>query len=233
MKKLVYSMLIVAVLAIGAFFWLYSSLDSLVKKGIETLGPQITQVSVNVDQVKLSPTDGAGIISGLVIGNPQGFVSAHAISVGAIEVAVEPASLAQDVILIHKIAIISPDIHYESGDNGSNFDIIQRNVNQAIGETQSTKESGKKLIVENLTIRDAKAHYALMGKEIDMPLPDITLRNIGKEKGGATSGELTKAVMDSLTSQLSKSASKIAKEAAKAVGETAKNLGDSVKSLFK
>ena len=235
MKTLSMILAALATLALGAFFLLYSSLDAIVKKGIEKYGSEIALVSISVDKVKLSPTNGLGVISSLTIDNPKGFKTAYAASVGTIEIALEPTSIAKDVILIHKLAVLAPDIHYESSGAGSNFDAIQRNVNQSLGSKHQNKSPGKKMIIETLSIHDAKAHYSpalMQGKEIELSLPNIDLHNIGKDKGGATSGEVTKAIIDALSSQLTKSVGRAAKSAVESVGKAAKGLGSSMKEMF-
>ena len=60
-------------------------------------------------------------------------------------------------------------------------------TNLVIGNPAGFKKDGKKLIVEELTIRDARAQASaafMNGKTVNVPLPDITLKNLGK--AGAT-----------------------------------------------
>lgn len=237
MKKVLLGLLVLIVVAVvGVMIWLYSSLDSIAKAGIEKYGSEITRVAVRVDGVTLSPADGQGMISGLKIGNPKGFKAAQAFSVGTIEVGVEQASLTKEVVLIHRIAVLSPDINYETTDAGSNFDAIQRNVNQYLGPDKVEKRPGKKMIIDEFAIRDAKVSYSpalMQGKSIDLNLPDIVLHDVGKERGGVTSAELTKEIVDALKGQLAKTAVKSIKGAAKSAGEAAKGIGESAKGWFK
>ena len=58
-------LLVLAVLAVGFF------LDSAIKKGVETIGPQLTKVAIKLDSVSLSILSGSGKIKGLVVGNPE------------------------------------------------------------------------------------------------------------------------------------------------------------------
>ncbi|MDP1652854.1 MAG: hypothetical protein Q8L56_09045 [Rhodocyclaceae bacterium] len=235
MKKTLLVGVAILVIALGGVaFWLVSSLDSLVKTAIEKYGSEITQVSVSVGNVKISPTDGKGAIEGLRVGNPKGFRTPHAMSVGSIELAVDPASLASDVVLIRRIAIASPRISYEAGSGDkSNFDVIQRNVDQSLGKHRKEKASqGKKMIVDHLSIRDIKVNYSpflLEGQGFEISLPDIELRDIGKSKGGVTSGELAKVVMDTLMTRMTRAIT----DSLKGVADVTKSVTDSVKGLFK
>lgn len=222
------SLLVVA--AAVAWLWFSNPLNSLVKAAIEKFGSEMIQAQVSVGKVELSPTDGKGTLSRLSVGNPKGFKTGHAFNAGQIELALEPASLAEDVILIHRIHIESPDISYEKNDGGTNFDAIQRNVEHYLGankKQQADKEAPKKMIIESLVIRNAKVNYNGM---LDLKLPDIELRNIGKKSGGATSAQVTRAIIAELNTQLAIALAKTA--AIGAVGGVAVGVGMGIKSLF-
>lgn len=221
------SLLVVA--AAVAWLWFSNPLNSLVKAAIEKFGSEMIQAKVSVGKVELSPTDGKGALSRLSVGNPKGYQTAHAFSADHIELALEPASLAEDVILIHKIHIDSPDISYEKNDGGTNFDAIQRNVESYLGASkkQADKDAPKKMIIESLVIRNAKVNYNGM---LDLKLPDIELRNIGKKSGGATSAQVTRAIIAELNTRLAIALAKTA--AIGAVGGVAVGVGMGIKSLF-
>jgi len=200
---------IAAVAGIGV--WLYLSLDLIVKRAIERYALEILQAAVEVDSVKLSPADGAGVLKGLRIGNPKGFRAPHAATVGTVEIAVDPATVTGDVVLVRRLVVIAPNITYEPGNAGSNFDVLQRNVQRAVGAEGGAakpggKSGGRKLIVETLTIRDARVNYTPpVGRgaaTISFNLPEIQLRNIGKGRGGVTPGELAKVILDALAARI-------------------------------
>jgi hypothetical protein len=233
MKKLVAVLLVLAALVGSALFWLSGNIDGLIKDAVATYGSAMTQAKVSVDTVKIAPADGKGTISTLVIGNPAGFKTAHAIKVGRIEVDIDVASVARDVILIRRIAIIAPDVIYEKGDSMTNFDAIQKNIASYLGPADS-KKGGKKLIVEELTIRDAKAQASaafMNGKTVNVPLPDITLKNLGKAKGGISPGELGQEITSALKAKLTGAVS--FDRLMKSAGEALDKAGTAVKGLFK
>jgi uncharacterized protein involved in outer membrane biogenesis len=221
------SLLVVA--AAVAWLWFSNPLNSLVKAAIEKFGSEMIQAQVSVGRVALSPTNGQGSLSGLSVGNPKGFETDHAFRAGHIELALEPASLAEDVILIHKIHIDAPDISYEKNDGGTNFDAIQRNVESYLGASkkQADKDAPKKMIIESLVIRNARVNYNGL---LDLKLPDIELRNIGKKSGGATSAQVTRAIIAELNTRLAIALAKTA--AIGAVGGVAVGVGMGIKSLF-
>lgn len=229
-SRIVLLVLLLAVAAGIAYLWLSNPLNSLVKAAIENFGSDMIQAPVRVSKVDLSPADGKGALSGLSVGNPKGFETSHALKAGHIELALTPSSLTGDVILINKILIDSPDITYEKNDSGTNFDAIQRNVERYLGTSdkkETKSEPGKKMIIESLVIRNAKVNYNGM---LDLNLPDIELHNIGKKNGGATSAQVTRAIIAELNAKLAIALAKTA--AIGAVGGVAVGVGMGIKSLL-
>jgi hypothetical protein len=227
MKKIVAALILLAVAAGIAWLWFGNPLNSLVKAAIENFGSEMIQARVSVAKVDLSPTDGKGSLSGLSVGNPKGFGTSHALKAGHIELSLDPSSLAADVILIHKVLIDSPDISYEKNDSGTNFDAIQRNVERYLGSDKAGKDAPRKMIIESLVIRNARVNYNGM---LDLKLPDIELRNVGKKSGGATSAQVTKAIVAELNAKLALALAKAV--AVGAVGGVAIGVGMGIKSLF-
>jgi hypothetical protein len=206
MGRIVAAVAALAVVAlVAAGVWLYLSLDHVVKRTIEKYVPEILQATVELDEVKLSPADGAGTLRGLRIGNPKGFRAPHAATVGTIALAVDPTTVVKDVVLVRRIAVERPSITYEPGAKGSNFDVLQRNVERYVGAGGDTK-GGRRLIVESLIIRGARVTYApQVGRgtaTISFDLPDIQLRDVGKSRGGVTPGELAKIIVDALATRI-------------------------------
>jgi hypothetical protein len=147
-------------------------------------------------------------LNGFTVGNPQGFETPSAFSLGAVSLHVDAATVTEDPVVIKEIVIDKPAITYELGDGGSNIDAIKRNVDAyaskfAGGQSESSDDSeGPKVVIENLYIRGGKISVSaaiLAGKSMDAPLPDIHLTDIGKDSGGATPAEVAQKVIDSMT----------------------------------
>ncbi|MDR2220311.1 MAG: hypothetical protein LBE24_07005 [Methylobacillus sp.] len=228
MKK---ALLIVAALVVaGIVIFMLSGnpLGRLVKIAIEEFGPKMTQAEVSVSNVVISASDGEGSISGLKLGNPKGFKTAYALKADKIALSLEPSSLTKDVILIHKIELVGPSIIYEKSGSITNFDAIQRNVEQYLGTSSKEKDSGdsKKMIIESLSISNAKVNYNGL---MDIDLPNIELRNLGKKSGGVDSSGLAKAIISALNEQMMRS---IAKAVTGSVSKAADDAKNAVKDLI-
>lgn len=246
MKKFVLSAVVILLLGIaGGAWWLYSSLDSLVASAIRTYGPEITGVTVKLDGVAIKPTEGSAELRGLVLGNPAGFKTPRALSLGAIQMKLDTDSLTKDVILIHELTIAKPEITYEQGNGSSNMETIQRHVEKYVADAtggkpeakeDKKKEPGKKLVIEHVYIKDAKAEVSaelLKGKVISVPIADLHLTDIGKKTNGATAAEAAKQILGAMTNSVTKAASSVFSGAVEGVKKGADVAGSKIKGLFK
>jgi len=248
MKKfLIWGSAIVVVLLVAVVVLVSVFLDSAVKKGVETYGPQLAKVPVTLESVSISILSGSGGIKALVVGNPEGFKTAHAISVGHASVAVSPGSLLSDKIVIKHIRVEAPEITFEGGLRENNLSKILDNLNAAAGGSgaapSTPKESGpaKKLQVDEFLIKDAKIFVSLTsmgGQVIPVTVPDIKLTNLGSGPEGITAAELSQRVLNQILKAASeaasndavKNASKLATDAINEAGAKAtdrlKGVGD-------
>ncbi|MDX1483533.1 MAG: hypothetical protein R3229_03530 [Alphaproteobacteria bacterium] len=257
MKKILVigGLAIVAVVA-GALIYLSMTYSSYVKAGVETYGPQFTKTEVKLGGVDASPFAGEVSINQFLVGNPSGFKTSHAFKVRAVKVAVDVWSITGDSIHIKEIVIDAPDIIYELGGGGSNLQTIQKNVGQATGgkdakqPADADKGEGPKVIIDNLYIRNANVAMSasmLGGKTVPVPVPDIHLKDIGKDSKdgkGASVGDVAGKVMDEITGSVTKAASAInlddikkqaeglTKGVTDGVGGATKGVTDGIKGLF-
>lgn len=236
---------VVAVLAVGFF------LDSAVKKGVETIGPQLTKVSVKLDSVGLSLLSGSGKINGLVVGNPEGYQTASAINIGHASLAVSPGSLLSDKVIVKSIRVDAAEVTFEGGLSGNNLSKILDNVNAATGGdtpapgVPQESEAGKKLQVDDFLMTGAKVNVSLTGmggQSVTVPLPDIHLTGLGQGSEGITSAELTKLVLNEVIAAATKAAASdkvreltkgVTDAAGKAAGDAVNKATKSVTDLFK
>ena len=255
LKKIIgFTVLVIVVVIAAAFIYLSMNYSSIVKAGVESQGPKFTKTAVSLDGVAVSPFAGEISIKDFLVGNPKGFKTSHAFKVGEVKVAVDLGSLTGETIHVREIVIDAPDIIYELGGGGSNLETIQKNVTQASGGGGKSKDAkaqdgggeGPKVIIDNLYVRNIKVALSagiLGGKKVPVPVPDIHLKDIGKDsKGGkgATMGEATAKVMDEITGSVTKAASAInlegikkqAEELTKGAGGAAKGVTDGLKGLF-
>lgn len=239
MKKIALAVAIVVIAVVGAGYYFLTNADSLIKAVIEKYGSEATQTSVTLKSVKIGIREGSGELNTLAVKNPKGFSSADAITLGDIKVALDLSTLQSDTIVIKDVTILQPSVLYEYAGGGGNLQALQKNVQSYAakfsgGKTEPNKSAGdpgqsaskqpeKKVIIENLVIRDGKVaatHQALQGRTISAPLPTIQLKDIGKDKGGATPAEVAEKVIGAISAQASRVATA---ELQKQAGDLLKN----------
>lgn len=218
--KMVHKLLIggglIALLLAAGGVWLYSSLDSLVARAIRQYGSEITGVAVKVDRVKLAPAQGRGALHGFSVGNPKSFAAPAAFKAADINLELDVSTLTKDVIVIKRIDITAPDITYELGPGGNNFDAIRRNIESSLtrmlGSSKAAKDAkgggSRKVIIDLVTIRHGKveARSALLkDRKLMAALPEIVVRDIGRRGNGATAAEVVRQLWAPLQQQVLKS----------------------------
>ena len=191
----------------------YRAIDVLVVYAFEHYGPDILGVPVKVHGAHISVFDGEGRVSGIDIGNAPGFGAAYAARVGEIHVALDPGSVKGPVVHVRDLAVSNADITYERGDNGANLDAIRRHIREYVDRqsTAAPKGSGgaesprHRYIVDRLSISGVHvtvSHPALRGQGITFDLPDVEMRDVGRDKGGATAGEIANEVSGTLEQKI-------------------------------
>jgi hypothetical protein len=208
MKKVLIAGVVIIVVIVGIIFLTLSNLGPIVKKAVNTVGPNITKTDVIVSDVSVSLFSGEAKVKDFFLGNPKGFKSAQAMRVGSIYVDIDESSITKNPIIINKIEIIAPEITYEKTKGSDNFQALLKNVQSSANaekKAQSKPESkegeAKKIVINNVIVKDGKVNLtmaALGGKEVTAPLPDIHLKDIGKEKQGATPAEAFEKIFASL-----------------------------------
>jgi len=208
MKKLLIVVLVLAAVgAIGAYV-LVGNLDRIVGDVIETAGSRATRATVTVDSVDLQVMQGSGTITGVTVGNPEGFETPRAFALGTISVELEPKTLTETPIVVRRVTIDSCDVTYEWQLGGSNMARIEENVREyAAGDrsTQAAEEDGEpaRVVIRELVVEGGHIEVAasvLGGQTVGVPLDRIVLRDVGANEGGATAAGITTAVLGALTS---------------------------------
>ncbi len=200
--RIAFGVILIVVIATSLLLTLaVVNLDRLVERVIEQTGTQEAGVAVAVDRVHISLKEGSGTISGLTIGNPPGFKSGHAIKIGAATLVLNIESLTGDVIIVDSVVIDGAGINYEQTAAGSNLQTILDNLSSDDASTSSgsAEDSGDEIrvIVRRLDFLGATASLQVPALKQDrsVALPDIRLRDIGTDTGGASASELAEQIL--------------------------------------
>lgn len=253
----------VIVLIVAGLGVLMFALGPIVKTGIETIGPKVTGTKIAVESVSFNLLKGQIAIKGFVLGNPEGFGTPDSIQAKDVFVDIDPLSLLSSKIHVESIVIDGVALTCEQGLTSNNLTTIKSNVDSFVkslpgqGAKKETAEApapsakgGKKLQVDKVDISHITVSVALKGVSKDgagIPVPGITLSDLGSGPEGITPGDLAARILDSLlggaldavtpslkdaTAALGKGAD-AAKEGAGKVVDGAKGALDSVMGVFK
>ena len=210
------------------------SLGKIVKTAVEAAGPRLLGAPVTLGLVTISPLSGEGTLRDLVIGNPPGFKSEHAIKVGSVDVAVKLSSLLTDTIVVRRVAVRGPELIWEIGQGGSNLTKLQSNAQESAeklggGKSAAPAEApakkGKSLLIEDFSVTGGQVGLsatALGGRGLNAPLPDVHLTNLGGK--GRSPAEVASQAFKAITNSAQGAVSNIggkAIDAAKSAAATA------------
>jgi hypothetical protein len=192
-QKLVIAAIALLIIIAGVSVYLYNSLDSIVKNGIERFGTEITGTKVSVGSVDISLRSGKGTIRNFRVANPDGFSHDNALEFDEVTLALNVSSLNRDPIVIDEIRVKAPLVNAELDEKYSSNVLVIRDHAQRhrVGSTPTAKgkEDGgfekhfvvRKFVMEQGLVK-GDATRAGGGKR-EFPLPPVELDNIGGERG--------------------------------------------------
>ena len=214
MKKVMIGVAALAVIAVGMLVFVWSNLDGIVKKSIQSFGSDATKTEVSVADVKLKLESGQATIRGLKVGNPAGFTDTNIFELGDISTKIDISTVRQNPIVIDEVIISAPAVFYEINKSGvSNVDILKKNLAGG-GSSAGSSEASKplKMIIRKLVVEGSKAKVriaALGNAEQTVNLPRIQLTDIGKKSGGATAAEVAQILSSKMLGNVKGSVAKL------------------------
>ncbi|MGH7229692.1 MAG: hypothetical protein ACREIH_10840 [Nitrospiraceae bacterium] len=252
LAKLLLALLLVLLLLVGV---LHLWLGSLIKRGVEQVGPRITQTSVTLREVDIALLSGRAKLEDLTVGNPTGFQAPSAFRLRNATIRLDWMSVPSDILVIEEIVIDGPEITFEGTPASSNLGTIRDNA-KAFASADSSEKApspksepkqvfGKKVRIKRFSLTNARANLWLRAGGVEtkaqgLTLQDIRLENIGNESSGASVQEVIAIVLTSLTNsatRLATSLDKALEKGAQALGESAEkatsNTLEDVKGLLK
>ena len=242
MKKVIIGVIALGVIVlVGGLLAAFFFLGTIVKKGVETVGPNLTKTTVKLNLATVSVFNGSGELKGFEIGNPEGFKSPTAIKMGSVGLALEPKSVLGKKVVIRSVRVEAPEITYEAALGGSNIGKILDNLKSTSSQEKSTggsKSTGsqKGLQVDDFLITGGKIHVSasvLGGSTATLALPEIHLSNLGQGPEGITPAELSTKVFSELVSEVGKMVTQNAAKIGHDVTEKAKDVGTDVQDRLK
>lgn len=222
-------------------FLVYIFLGNIVKGTVETIVPKITGTPVKMESFSFSVMTGKIRIKKFVIGNPKDYKTEYAFNLGNLFVDIDMSTLLSKRLVIDEIRIEEAKVICEFGLGTSNLGEIKSNIDkfskgdkpkEQKAETPKKEGEGKKVQINNFYFNGASVSAGaviLQGGKVTLPIPDIHLKDIGKEEKGASVGEVADEVFTAIYTSVGKVVGSGA-DVLKGVGDETWN---KVKGIFK
>lgn len=178
-------------------------IDGIARRAVEQNSSQALGVSTNLDHASVGIRAQRFSMSGLNIGNPDGFDTPHFLLLDDGHVDVALGTLRKETVELPTLYLEGININLEQKEGRSNYRVILDHMEKVREETPSDPE-GKKFIVRRLVIRDVKVHVDLLPvggslTRLDMPIDEIVLTDVGTEtERGVVLRELSGVIIQSL-----------------------------------
>lgn len=220
-KGVTYILVILLGVVIAGLLLFNTSIDSMVKSGIEQTGSEMTGTAVTVESVSISPFSGKGTINGFRVANPAGYNNEYALEVEELSVELRVMSLFSDLLRVYTITMKSPSIYVEQKLPENNI----REILQTINSKDSFETTDSEMIVEYFLMEDGRVDlYTEVGGERSarVEVSRIELNDLG-------TGDERRAV-EQIVQQI---AEEIGEEALRAaIRSGGEQLRDAVRDLF-
>jgi len=254
MKKFFIFLLVLIALLIA--FCYFFPLELVVKKAVNKYGSPVTDTAINMNGFDLSLKNGSATIKQITVANPKNYKTPNAIELGNIHVKVDTDSLTKDTIIIKEIVVDKPVVTFEMMSLTQNniADLID-NVNKYSASSATNEKtteakteessSSKKVIIIKIVISNGQVNGAMTAApdviSASVPLPTVTMNNIGENTQGTSIGESIALILNKLLSTISTTVVSsnfanlhdAAKNAASSVTETAGNVVEGVTDTLK
>ena len=203
LKVVVGVVVVLALVAVIALFFL----GPVVKTAVNTVGPKVLGVPVEVQGVSIRPLTGVIRLTGMKVGNPDGYSDTPLFSLDQVRVRLDMTSLpGSGPIVITELAIIEPRVGYEVAKRKSNIAVLTANLpksdkTKGPKTKQGEKKEARKVIIDLLEFRDGEISYRAkmtLGQAVPLPLSGLRMTGIGREQGGITMVEAVAKVLGEL-----------------------------------
>lgn len=219
-SKILVLIVLVVVIVVAGLVYVLSSLDRIVAAAIETYGSKVTQTDVNVSAVSIKLKSGEGSVTGLKVGNPSGFSSPDAFTLGNITMNLDTSTVTKDVVVINRIHISSPHVTYEINKSGqANINVINENIKQLQGTSapdaapeKEKSETAVKLMIRQLEIEGGRidVYIPVKPEPLTAVMPRIEIANLGS--GGASPSEIASQMLEVLVKNVGPAVKKVGVE---------------------
>lgn len=199
LKALGILVLLLVVVIGGVFYYLFANINGIVKRGIESKGPEITTTDVDVGGVDVELFNGRAEFNNFTIANPDTFTAKNLLEAKQLVFNIEPTSLRSDVIVVNEVVIDGVTVVAEQKGLTTNIQAMLKAMKDNLPQAKDTGAAGEELrfMVERLRFSDSglKVITEKYG-EREFVIPAVEANDLGSRAEGLTASELAVAILE-------------------------------------
>jgi len=197
------AVLVVAGVGIAAF-----NLDRLARTGVANAATEALGAPTTLDAAHIGLFSGTFTMDGLTIANPPGYDAPNFVHLGHGEVQASLASLNKPVVELPRLELKGLRADIVRGANSGNYQIILDNLKR-YEESIPPNPNAKKFIVREIVVSNININVMLKGipgasPDVNIPIHEIRLTNVGTAEGGMTGGQIAAAVVKAVMATAAK-----------------------------
>jgi len=206
MKLLVRGVLVVVVLALVALGVALFNLNRLIRTAVEREATSSLRLTTTLESARVGLLGGTLNLHQLRIASPHGFSAPHMHTLGNLDVAVHLTELRKSPIHIGSVTIDKPALVIEQSGGALNF----RKAMQLMPSNPPSNKNPVKVVIDELKLQDAhvivRPGLPGVAKEIDVQVPALTMKDIGRGKGADNGAAIKDVAMQIVAALAGKAA---------------------------
>lgn len=215
MKLIKWFVIAVVLLIVIGIFILYASLDGIIKSQVQTRATDSLNLTTTLGSADLSLLGGSLSLNDLNVASPSGFSAPQMLSLGSAGLSVNYSQLRGNPIHVKSITLDKPVLTLEQKNGEMNFQAAMDQMPKSEPSSSNTNEASPststKLVIDQLTVTNAQVVVdpgqipglsGVMPSSMTVPLPPITLNNIGNADGAANGAAIKDVVMQVVTAMV-------------------------------
>lgn len=190
------------------------------------VAPTITKTDFSLGHLSFNPYTGRLEVGDVQIGNPAGYSEPRAVALGSLTVVADLPSVFSDCIHVREVTLSDCFVSYLYGGENDIDNLTQLQMNVAGGKEKfeaaqrrqeaadeeaaqkaaetpvsaEDSEPARRLVIDRLTISGVRVKLQML----TIPVPTITLTDLGRKSGGVTLTELAAQVWDAVLKSATK-----------------------------
>ncbi|MBN1475216.1 hypothetical protein JXA47_00535 [Candidatus Sumerlaeota bacterium] len=188
LKKIAIGLVVILILLLIGAVILYIKRHEIVRVATERVLSHVLEVDVSVGGARVEPLQGTVTLRDIVIPNPEGYDSDHAMRFGEVHVEADIQSFLGDRPAIGLIRITDPDFILERHLRTSNFRELIASAARPSGNGEATEEapeeSQKAFRIDRVEVASTTVSVTLPatgGESVGVEIPDVVIENLGTD----------------------------------------------------